>query len=137
MDLFEHALRERLRREAPLAARLRPPTLEEFIGQEEIIGEGRLLRRAIENDRLFSSILLWGPPGSGKTTLASIIAHRTQAHFESISAVLAGIAELRRGSPDARTRRSTTGCASPAAMPATPSTPSSWRSSRLRRRTER
>src|SRR3990172_3566548 len=97
MDLFEHALRERLRREAPLAARMRPRTLEEFIGQEEIIGEGRLLRRAIETDRLFSWILLWGPPGSGKTTLASIIAHRTQAHFESISAVLAGIAELRRG----------------------------------------
>ncbi|MBM2843515.1 MAG: uncharacterized protein HW404_1352 [Anaerolineales bacterium] len=106
MDLFEHALRERLRREAPLAARMRPRTLEEFIGQEEIIGEGRLLRRAIETDRLFSSILLWGPPGSGKTTLASIIAHRTQAHFESISAVLAGIAELRRVIADARERRS-------------------------------
>src|SRR3989304_4420626 len=106
MDLFEHALRERLRREAPLAARMRPRTLEEFIGQEEIIGEGRLLRRAIETDRLSSSILLWGPPGSGKTTLASIIAHRTQAHFESISAVLAGIAELRRVIADARERRS-------------------------------
>ena len=106
MDLFEHALRERLRREAPLAARMRPRTLEEFIGQDEIIGEGRLLRRAIETDRLFSSILLWGPPGSGKTTLASIIAHRTQAHFESISAVLAGIAELRRVIADARERRS-------------------------------
>ena len=106
MDIFEHALRERLRREAPLAARMRPRTLEEFIGQDEIIGEGRLLRRAIETDRLFSSILLWGPPGSGKTTLASIIAHRTQAHFESISAVLAGIAELRRVIADARERRS-------------------------------
>src|SRR3990170_1027846 len=106
MDLFEHALRERLRREAPLAARMRPRPLEEFIGQDEIIGEGRLLRRAIETDRLFSSILLWGPPGSGKTTLASIVAHRTQAHFESISAVLAGIAELRRVIADARERRS-------------------------------
>src|SRR3989304_4874776 len=105
MDLFEHALRERLRREAPLAARMRPRTLEEFIGQEEIIGQGRLLRRAIETDRLFSSILLWGPPGSGKTTLASIIAHRTQAHFESISAVLVGIAQLRRGGARRRRRR--------------------------------
>jgi putative ATPase len=104
--LFEHALRERLRREAPLAARMRPRTLEEFAGQEEIIGEGRLLRRAIETDRLFSSILLWGPPGSGKTTLASIIAQRTQAHFETISAVLAGIAELRRVIAEARERRS-------------------------------
>jgi putative ATPase len=104
--LFEHALRERLRREAPLAARMRPRTLEEFAGQEEIIGEGRLLRRAIETDRLFSSILLWGPPGSGKTTLASIIAQRTQAHFETISAVLAGIAELRRVIGEARERRS-------------------------------
>ena len=54
--------------EAPLAARMRPRTLEEFVGQEEIIGQGRLLRRAIEADRLFSSIILWGPPGSGKTT---------------------------------------------------------------------
>ena len=106
MALFEHALRERLRREAPLAARMRPRTLEEFAGQEEIIGEGRLLRRAIETDRLFSSILLWGPPGSGKTTLASIIAQRTQAHFETISAVLVGIAELRRVIAEARERRS-------------------------------
>ncbi len=106
MDLFEHALRERLSREAPLAARMRPRTLEEFIGQDEIIGEGRLLRRAIETDRLFSSILLWGPPGSGKTTLASIIANHTRSHFESIAAVLAGIAELRRVIAEARERRS-------------------------------
>jgi len=106
MDLFEHALRERLSREAPLAARMRPRTLDEFVGQEEIIGPGRLLRRAIETDRLFSSILLWGPPGSGKTTLARIIARRTQSHFETISAVLAGVAELRRVIADARERRS-------------------------------
>src|SRR3972149_1667245 len=105
MDLFEHALRERLRREAPLAARMRPRTLEEFIGQEEIIGEGRLLRRAIETDRLFSSILLWGPPGSGKTTLARIIANSTRSPFETISAGLAGGAELRRVIEAARERR--------------------------------
>lgn len=105
MDLFEHALRERLGREAPLAARMRPRTLEEFVGQEEIIGEGRLLRRAIETDRLFSSIILWGPPGSGKTTLAGIIAQRTQSHFETISAVLAGKPELRRLIEQAQERR--------------------------------
>ncbi|HJS28023.1 MAG TPA: replication-associated recombination protein A, partial [Anaerolineales bacterium] len=62
-DLFDHSLQERMRREAPLAARMRPRSLDEFVGQEEILGEGRLLRRAIEADRLFSSIILWGPPG--------------------------------------------------------------------------
>ena len=65
MDLFDHAMDERMKTEAPLAARIRPRTLEEFIGQEEIIGEGRLLRRAVKADRLFSSIILCGPPGSG------------------------------------------------------------------------
>ncbi len=106
MDLFEHALQERIRREAPLAARMRPRTLEEFAGQDDIVGADRLLRRAIESDRLFSSILLWGPPGSGKTTLASIIAQRTRAHFETISAVLAGIPQLRTVIAAARERRS-------------------------------
>jgi putative ATPase len=95
MDLFDHALQERLRTEAPLAARMRPRTLDEFIGQEEIVGEGRLLRRAIEADRLFSSIILWGPPGTGKTTLAMLIANHTRSHFETLSAVLAGKADLR------------------------------------------
>ena len=96
MDLFDHALQERMNHEAPLAARMRPRTLDEIVGQEHIIGAGRLLRRAIETDRLFSSIILWGPPGTGKTTLAQLIAQNTRAHFESISAVLAGVAELRR-----------------------------------------
>ncbi|MFN2149239.1 MAG: AAA family ATPase [Anaerolineales bacterium] len=95
MDLFEHAMQDRIRSEAPLAARMRPRTLDEFVGQEEIVGAGRLLRRAIEADRLFSSILLWGPPGTGKTTLAMVIANTTRSHFETISAVLAGKAELR------------------------------------------
>ena len=81
MDLFDHAMKERITREAPLAARMRPRMLEEFVGQEEIVGEGRLLRRAIEADKLFSSIILWGPPGTGKTTLAMIIANTTQSHF--------------------------------------------------------
>ena len=96
MDLFDHAMRERIASEAPLAARMRPQTLDEFEGQEYIIGEGRLLRRAIEADRLFSSILLWGPPGTGKTTLAMIIANTTQSHFVTMSAVLAGKPELRK-----------------------------------------
>jgi putative ATPase len=94
-DLFDHALQERMRKEAPLAARMRPRTLDEFVGQEHIIGEGKLLRRAIEADRLFSSVILWGPPGTGKTTLAQIIANSTQSHFVTISAILAGKAELR------------------------------------------
>ena len=81
--------------EAPLAARMRPRNIEEFVGQHEIIGSGRLLRRAIETDKLFSSILLWGPPGSGKTTLANIIANSTASHFTTLSAVLAGVRELR------------------------------------------
>ena len=94
-DLFDHAMQQKLMDEAPLAARMRPRTLDEYVGQEHIIGPGKLLRRAIESDRLFSSILLWGPPGTGKTTLAQVIANRTQSHFETLSAVLAGKAELK------------------------------------------
>ena len=104
-DLFDHAMQERMQSEAPLAARMRPRTLEEFIGQEHIVGEGKLLRRAIEADRLFSSILLWGPPGTGKTTLAQIIANRTQSHFVTISAILAGKADLRKIIAEALERR--------------------------------
>ena len=104
-DLFDHASKERIASEAPLAARMRPRTLDEFVGQEDIAGPGRLLRRAIEADRLFSSILLWGPPGTGKTTLAAIIANRTQSAFETINAVLAGVADIRRVVAEAQERR--------------------------------
>jgi putative ATPase len=105
MNLFEHSRQEQIRREAPLAARMRPRTLDEFVGQEHIVGEGRLLRRAIEADRLFSSLIFWGPPGTGKTTLAMVIANTTASHFETISAVLAGVADLRRIISDAKERR--------------------------------
>jgi putative ATPase len=94
-DLFDHAMHERMKSDAPLAARMRPRTLEEYIGQEHIVGEGKLLRRAIEADRLFSSIILWGPPGTGKTTLAQVIAKQTKSHFETLSAILAGKSDLR------------------------------------------
>jgi putative ATPase len=95
-DLFDHAMKQRIAHEAPLAARMRPRTLGEFVGQEEIIGSGRLLRRAIEADHLFSSIILWGPPGTGKTTLAQVIANLTRSNFVTLSAVMAGKDELRK-----------------------------------------
>jgi putative ATPase len=95
MDLFTHAMQTRMKNEAPLAARMRPRTLDEYLGQDHILGPGKLLRRAIESDRLFSSIILWGPPGTGKTTLAMVIANQTKSHFETLSAVLAGKADLR------------------------------------------
>jgi len=105
MDLFEYGRQEQIASEAPLAARMRPRTLEEFVGQEAIVGPGKLLRRAIEADRLFSSIILWGPPGTGKTTLAMIVARRTKSHFETLSAVLAGVADIRKVVAEAKERR--------------------------------
>src|SRR5512138_67055 len=105
MDLFDHAMQERMEQEAPLAARMRPRTLDEFVGQEHIVGPGKLLRRAIEADRLFSSILLWGPPGTGKTTLAMVIANQTKSDFQTLSAVLAGKADLKEVIDQALERR--------------------------------
>ena len=96
MDLFDHAMEEELKKKAPLAARLRPRTLDEFVGQEEIVGKGKLLYRAIMSDRLFSSLIFWGPPGTGKTTLAMVIANHTESYFTSLSAVMAGKADLRQ-----------------------------------------
>lgn len=105
MDIFEFSAQEASERSAPLAARMRPRTFDEFAGQEHILGKGKLLRRAIESDRLFSSILLYGPPGTGKTTLARLIAAQSKARFEAVSAVLAGVAELRKVISGAEERR--------------------------------
>lgn len=95
MDLFESAREDMRHRGSPLAMRMRPRTLEEFVGQDEVVGEGTYLRRAIEEDRLQTAIF-WGPPGSGKTTLAGIIANVSEAYFQQISAVTSGVAEVRR-----------------------------------------
>ncbi|OIN98222.1 AAA family ATPase [Candidatus Desantisbacteria bacterium CG1_02_38_46] len=91
--------------EEPLATRMKPATLEEFVGQEQILGSGKLLRRAIESDRL-SSLIFFGPPGTGKTALAYIIATKTGAHFIRINAVTSGVAEIRDAILEAKRRRS-------------------------------
>ena len=84
MELFAHGRNAQLERESPLANRMRPRSLDEFVGQEHIMGRGRLLRRAIQADQL-SSLIFYGPPGTGKTTLARVIANTTQSHFITIN----------------------------------------------------
>ncbi|MGC8862567.1 MAG: replication-associated recombination protein A [Armatimonadota bacterium] len=106
-DLFGETRPEDLSSQ-PLAARMRPRTLDEFLGQEHIIGPGTLLRAAIENDEL-TSVIFWGPPGSGKSTLASIIARRTRARFENFSAVTSGVPEMRKAIQRAREIRKASG----------------------------
>ncbi len=103
MDLFDHARQEDVQKRQPLAARMRPRRLDEFVGQEHILGPGKLLRRAIEADQI-TSALLWGPPGTGKTTIAAVIANHTQSAFETINAVMAGVADIRRVVADAKER---------------------------------
>ena len=93
-DLFTYQGEQRRRQQAPLADRMRPRTLEEFEGQQGILAQGRLLRRAIKADRV-GNLILHGPPGVGKTTLARIVANHTRAHFSSLNAVLAGVKDLR------------------------------------------
>jgi putative ATPase len=103
MDMFEHYSAEQKKKEAPLAARMRPGALHEFVGQKHLVGEGHVIRKAIEAGQV-PSIILWGPPGSGKTTLAYVIANSTQAHFSPVSAVSAGVADLRRIIDEAKER---------------------------------
>ena len=103
MDMFEHQSKEQKEKEAPLAARMRPRTFHDFVGQQHLIGEGHVLRKAIEADQL-PSIILWGPPGSGKTTLAFIIANTTNSHFSPVSAASAGVTDLRRIIEEAKER---------------------------------
>lgn len=99
---------ERVDEDQPLAARMRPRTLDEILGQEHILAPGRALRVAIERDRL-PSVILWGPPGSGKTTLARALAATTRSAFVSLSAVSAGVSELRRSVDEARKLKRATG----------------------------
>jgi putative ATPase len=93
-DLFSAVAEDRLRAQAPLAARLRPRTIDDVVGQPQLLGPGRPLRRLVEQDRL-SSVLLWGPPGTGKTTLALAVAGTTARAFEQLSAVTAGVKDVR------------------------------------------
>ncbi|MEY3161558.1 MAG: hypothetical protein RIT25_1549 [Planctomycetota bacterium] len=107
MSLFEAAPEEKGKGaavRAPLAERMRPRTLEEFLGQDQVVGEGRALRTAIEQGKA-GSLLLWGPPGVGKTTLALLIARHAQLHFVPFSAVLSGVAQVREAVAEAQQRR--------------------------------
>ncbi|MDT8390045.1 MAG: AAA family ATPase [Lentisphaeria bacterium] len=101
--LFDHAREKILEKEQPLAARMRPRTLDDYVGQTHILAPGRLLRRAIQADQL-SSLIFYGPPGTGKTTLASVIANTTKSHFTVLNAVLAGKADIRTAIDEAQRR---------------------------------
>lgn len=104
MDLFSQQYEANVARESPLADRLRPKDFSEFVGQEELVGEGKMLRRLIEQDEV-PSMIFWGPPGTGKTTLAHLIAEKTCSAFVSLSAVESGLTELRRFIREAGERR--------------------------------
>ncbi|OGC32420.1 AAA family ATPase, partial [candidate division WOR-1 bacterium RIFOXYB2_FULL_48_7] len=103
MDLFEAKAKEYLGKNAPLAFRMAPRTLEEIVGQAEILGQGKLLRRLIETDKI-SSIILYGPPGTGKTVIARVIANSTKGHFEWLNAATASVDDIRSASKQAKQR---------------------------------
>ncbi|MCY4583836.1 MAG: AAA family ATPase, partial [Chloroflexi bacterium] len=104
--LFEHVRRQHEDENAPLAARMRPRTLQEYVGQRHLLGEGHVLERAIRTGQV-PSMVLWGPPGTGKTTLARVIAGLTRSHFIGVSAVTSGVADLRQAVEEAREIRAT------------------------------
>jgi len=103
MDLFAGSRQKNLDKAAPLAARMRPRTLDEFVGQQHFLGPGKLLRRMLEADRL-SSVIFYGPPGTGKTTLAQLIANYSKSHFEQLNASAVGVKEVRKVIDDAKER---------------------------------
>src|SRR3989338_9235526 len=107
MDLFE---REKIKEKTfePLAVRMRPRTLDEFVGQDEVLGKEKLLRRLIESDKI-ASLILYGPPGCGKTCLALIVSERTKSHFERINAASNNVADIRRVIDTAKKRSSLDG----------------------------
>src|SRR4051794_32441718 len=107
-DLFGDVRRKNLQRVAPLAVRMRPRTLDEFVGQQHFLGKGKLLRRMLEADRL-TSLIFYGPPGTGKTTLASLIAQYTSSHFEQVNAAGVGVKEVRAIMDAAKERLATGG----------------------------
>src|SRR3982751_1234255 len=98
----EDEQREETALAAPLAERMRPRSLEEFVGQEHLVGEGRVLRRLIEGAGALPSLILWGAPGTGKTTLARLLAEKSGAHFVPLSAVFSGVKEVRAAIAEAR-----------------------------------
>lgn len=104
MDLFDHASQEAARTRAPLAVRMRPRSLDEFEGQEKVLGPGSILRKAILNDQL-QSLILYGPPGTGKTALAAVVANMTQSYFVRLNAVMATVKDIRTVVEEARDRR--------------------------------
>ncbi|MBW2486221.1 MAG: AAA family ATPase, partial [Deltaproteobacteria bacterium] len=104
MDIFDYHAQKAAAATMPLAERMRPRKIDEFVGQQQAVGEGSLIRHAIETDRVFSMIL-WGPPGCGKTTLARIIAGETRSHFVHFSAVLSGVKEIRAVIEEARNQQ--------------------------------
>ena len=94
MSLFDALEQDHFQQAQPLAARMRPRSLQEFVGQQHLLGEGRLLRRLLRADRL-GSVIFYGPPGTGKTTLAQLLAQETRAVYRQLSAVTSGVKELR------------------------------------------
>lgn len=105
MDLFQFQAQQEQEQSAPLAYRMRPRTLAELEGQDAVVGPNAPLRRAIEQDRLVS-LILWGPPGTGKTSLAQVIAHLTKARFQVLNAVTSGVSDIRQAVETAREEQS-------------------------------